>query len=102
MRIDAYDLSMCSHHRHWVLWSKGYDDNRSRWMDATAVAVASRAGLSYETAARLMLHDRWAQEREASLDRFHWVNESGVLGAGELAEVAALVWDDAAGEPEAQ
>lgn len=71
-------------------------------MDATAVAVASRAGLSYETAARLMLHDRWAQEREAGLDRFHWVNESGVLGAGELAEVAALVWDDAAGEPEAQ
>ena len=45
MRIDAYYLSMCSHHRHWVLWIKGYDDNWSRWMDPHAVAAGPRAGL---------------------------------------------------------
>ena len=38
MRIDAYYLSMCSHHRHWVLWSKGYDDNWSRWMDPRSLS----------------------------------------------------------------
>jgi hypothetical protein len=102
MRIDAYYLSMCRRHHHWVLWSKGYDDNWSRWMDPSATAVASRAGLRSDAAARLLLHDCWAQQRDDGLDRFHWVNESGILDAGELAEVAAAVWGDAAGGPEEQ
>ena len=102
MRIDAFYLSMCRRRRHWVLWSKCYDDNWGRWMDPGATAVASRAGLSVDAAARLMLYDCWGQERAHGLDRFHWVNEGGVLDAGELAEVAAAVWGDAAGEPEEQ
>jgi hypothetical protein len=93
MRIDAYYLSMCTHHRYWVLWGKGYDDNWSRWMDPTAVAVAPRSGLATEAAARLMLHDHWVQERDGGLDRFHWVNESGSLEAGAVVELATGVWD---------
>jgi len=96
MRIDAYYLSMCRHHRHWVLWVKGYNDNWSRWMGLSALAVASRAGLPVYAAARPMLHECWMQERDGGLDRFHWVNESRLLDAGELAEVAAAVWGDAA------
>lgn len=94
MRIDAYYLSMCSRHRYWVLWGKGYDDNWSRWMDPNAVAVTSRAGLPFDAAARLMLHDYWAHERDGGLDRFHWVNESGMLAAGGVAEIATAVWGD--------
>jgi len=101
-RIDAYYLSMCRRHRHWVLWSRGYDSNWSRWMDPRAMAVALRAGLPLDAAARLMLHDAWALERVGGLDRFHWVNESGVLNAGELAEVAAAVWADATDESDVQ
>jgi hypothetical protein len=102
MRIDAYYLSMCTHHRHWVLWIKGYDDNWSRWMDPQAVAAGPRAGLNADAATRLMLRDYWAKAREAELDRFHWVNEGGILDACQLAEVAAVVWGDADGEPEEQ
>ena len=73
MRIDAYYLAMCSHHWHWVLWAKPYDDNWSEWMDqvAIAIAVATRSGLPGEAAARLMFHDHWAQARDGGLDRCH-------------------------------
>ena len=71
-------------------------------MDPHAVAVGMRAGLSADAAARLMLHDCWAKARDSELERFHWVNEDGILYAGELAEVAAVVWGDAVGEPEEQ
>lgn len=94
MRIDAYYLSMCSHHRHWVLWIKGYDDNWSRWMDPHAVAAGPRAGLNADAAARLLLHDYWAKALDDELDGFHWQNESGLLDAGDIASIASAVWGE--------
>ena len=79
-----------------------YDDNWGKWMDPSAMAVALRAGRPVDSAARLMLHDGWSQERDGGLDRFHWINENGLLGAGELAAVAAAVRGDAAGGSEEQ
>ena len=94
MRIDAYYLSMCIHHRHWVLWIKGYDDNWSRWMEPHAVAAGPRAGLSADAAARLILRDYWANARDSELDRFHWQNESGLVDAGDIASIASAVWGE--------
>jgi len=92
MRIDAYYLSMCSRHRHWVLWLKGYDDNWSEWMAPQVVAAAPRCGLDAGSAAKLLLAHYWDQERENQLDAFHWVNSGGILDAGELNEVAVAAW----------
>ena len=109
MRIDAYYLSMCSHHRHWVLWGKGYDDNWSRWMAPEASMVAPRCGLTPDAAARLLLLSYWAEQRLQKVDRFHWVNEDGELDAGELTEIATAVWgakddgeEDGEGDAEGQ
>ena len=97
MRIDAYYLSMSTHHRHWVLWVKGYDDNWSRWMDPSAVAAGPRAGLNANAAARLVLRDYWTNARDSELDRFHWQNENGLLDAGDIALIAYTVWGEGDG-----
>ena len=94
MRIDAYYLSMCTHHRHWVLWVKGYDDNWSRWMDPHAVAAGPRAGLNVDAAARLILRDFWTNAKDNELDRFHWQNENGLLDAGDITSIASAVWTE--------
>lgn len=94
MRSDAYHLSMCSRHRFWVLWVKGYDDNWDRWTDPSAAAAGPRCSVPRWVAARLLLHDYWAAERAVGLDRFHWVAEEGTLDAGDLKALAAAVWED--------
>jgi hypothetical protein len=94
MRIDAYYLSMCSHHRFWVLWGKGYDDNWSQWMAPSAEAVSARCGLGSDAAARLLLLAYWRTQREQEVDHFHWVNEGELLSAGALTEIAGAAWGD--------
>ncbi len=94
MRIDAYYLSMCSHHRFWVLWAKGYDDNWGEWMAPSAVAAATRCGLGSDAAARLLLLAYWQTQCEQEVDRFHWVNEEELLSAGALTEIANAAWRD--------
>lgn len=42
MRISAYYVSMDRAHRHWLLWTKAYDDNWGRWMDPALKAAAAR------------------------------------------------------------
>ncbi len=98
MRIDAYYLSMCSHHRHWVLWAKGYDDNWGRWMKPCPVVVAERVGVAAEDAARLLVFDYWKEERTEDVDHFHWVNEGEMIDVGGLAEIGDAVWGVDEGE----
>src|SRR5262245_43282825 len=63
MRIDAYYLSMCSRHRHWLLWVKAYDDNWSQWSQPYVAAHGPRAGLRGTDAARLLLLSLWRDEQ---------------------------------------
>lgn len=92
-RLDAYYLSQCSHHRHWVLWLRFFDDNWGRWDAPIAVAASPRCRLPAPPAGRLLLHDFWMQESGQEVGRFHWVNEDGLLGAGALKELGDRVWE---------
>jgi hypothetical protein len=94
MRIDAYWLSMDRQHRRWLLWLGLYDDNWSRWTDGGVIAHAPRGGLHRTDACRLLLHAWWASEAQNDIDRFHWVNASGLLDAGGLLEVARAAWKE--------
>lgn len=91
MRIDAYYLSMCSRHHHWVLWSKGYADNWGRWMEPCPFAAAQRVGVTTAAAARLLAFDYWQEERGREVDRLLWVNEGALIDASGLAEIASAV-----------
>jgi len=92
MRIDAYYLSMDRLHRRWVLWTKPYDDNWERWEAPFVLARSPRARLVATDAARLLLIDYLASQRDEGTDRFHWVNEEGLLDSGELNAIADIVW----------
>lgn len=92
MRIDAYYLSMDRPHRRWVLWGKPYDDNWGQWDAPTSIICGPRIGLTAPDAARLLLLDYWATQRDDGTDRFHWINEEGLFNAGDFNAVAEAVW----------
>lgn len=94
MRIDAYYLSMDGSHRRWLLWVKHYDDNWGRWEAPSIVSYGLRAKLGAADAARLLLLDYWAVQRDDGTDRFHWINEEGLLGTEDLNAIATFVWTD--------
>ena len=91
-RITAYFLSMDRRHRLWVLWARFYD-GYGRWDRASyAQAAAPRCAADAATAAQLLLEHAWSGEREDGLDHFHWINETGMLDAGEINEIGGAVW----------
>ena len=102
-RIDAYHLSLSSARDRWVLWCSFFDQFNWKFVDTHIAASAPRAGLQGADAAVLLLQAYWAAEadNENELDTFHWINEEGLLGAGQLKEIARRVWQDD-GEEEAK
>ena len=94
MRIDAYYLSMDRPHRRWLLWVKPYDDNWGRWEVPVVVARAPRLGLVDTDAAKLLLIDYLAVQRDQDTDRFHWINEEGLLDSGDINAIADIVWTE--------
>lgn len=101
-RIDAYHLSLNRGRDRWVLWGAYFDEARWTFVDTHIAASAPRAGLQGADAAILLLQAYWASEagNENNLDAFHWVNEEGLLDAGQLKEIARRVWDGRAQENE--
>jgi hypothetical protein len=78
---------------HWILWSKSYDDNWGRWGEEDAVARCAVKGAVQRDAAVILLAEYLDMRRRvADLDRFHWINETGVLSVGEIDAVADAVW----------
>jgi hypothetical protein len=98
MRISAYYVSMDRTRRHWLLWTRAYDDNWGRWMEPALKVAARGCGLDAKTAAKLLLVHTWSLERDDGLDSFHWVNEADLLEAGEFNEISTAVWGDDGGE----
>lgn len=93
-RIDAYHLSLNAARSRWVLWLSYFDENCWRFVDTHIAASAPRAGVQGSDAAILLLEAYWRGEAEgeSSLDAFHWVNQEGVLSAGDLKQIAQRVW----------
>lgn len=93
-RIDAYHLSLSRARDRWVLWCGVFDEELWRFVHRFVASSAPRAGLQGGDAAILLLQAYWAHESqdEAELDRFHWINQEGLLGAGQLKEIARRVW----------
>jgi hypothetical protein len=90
IRLDTYYLH--SGRRHWLLWSRSWDDNWGKW-DWTAVACVGKKGVSEHQAAVHLLIEFWKEEAEESdVDQFHWINEAEYLSVAELAAVARVVW----------
>jgi hypothetical protein len=93
-RMESYYLQ---HGRtHWILWIRRYDDNWGKWENPIAVARCPWHGLhDGKDAAMILLAAVFAEERRcysSELDRFHSINKTGLLSAGELDAVADAVW----------
>jgi hypothetical protein len=88
--VDAYYI-----HRgrsRWILWSKYYDDNMEVWYDV-AMASSRRRRLDARAAGMILLARSfgWRREHE-NLDRFHWINQAGLLSIGDIEAVADEAW----------
>lgn len=89
-RVNAYYLSRGR--THWILWTRWFDDNWSRW-EWLAIGHVPRRQASEMQAAVHLLADFWRMERDTTeLDHFHWINEEGLLDAGEWRGIGRLVW----------
>lgn len=90
-RLDAYYL-----HRgrsDWTLWTRYWDDNWGEW-EYTAVASVPRRGVELRVAAIHLLLDFWSYDRrESDVDRYHWINEEGILDVADIEAIADAVWD---------
>jgi hypothetical protein len=92
-RLSSYYISMDRAHMHWLLWARPYDTNWDRWGEPFVRAASLRCGLQAASAAKLLLAEVWSSEvHSRGLDRFHWVGDIGLLGAGEFNEIADAVW----------
>ena len=90
-RLDAYYLH--SGRKHWLLWSRYWDDNWGKW-EWTVVGCVGKKGVSERQAAVYLLVEFWKEEAEENgVDQFHWINEHGFLTVAELAAIAREVWD---------
>ena len=89
-RLDAYYLHRGR--KHWILWSRNWDDNWGQWGWAAAACVVRR-NVSEQQAAVHLLIEFWKEEAEEnSVDHFHWINEDGYLSVPEMATIARVVW----------
>jgi len=91
-RWDGYFLNPRG--KYWLLWIRYLDENewtpKWRW---ELYAWVLRKGVSQKEAAVYLLADAWAAEaRDSDLDRFHLINDTGLLSLPELYAVGRLVW----------
>ena len=91
-RWEAYYLNPTD--KYWLLWIRYPDDTDRdivwRW---DLYAWGLRNGVSEKEAAVYLLADAWSAEaRDSDLDRFHLINDAGLLSLPELYAVGRLVW----------
>lgn len=92
-RVDAYYLNL--RRRHWLLWIGSQDFNTPDWRWTWSLyGYAHRCRCDALQAAVWLLRDAWKHEADQwQLDRYHWINEEGLLSVAEVAAVAREVWD---------
>jgi hypothetical protein len=91
-RLDAYYLHRGR--RHWLLWTRYWDDNWGKWEWIVAACVPKK-DVSERQAAVHLLMEFWKEEAEENdVDQFHWINADAYLSVAELAAIAREVWGD--------
>lgn len=88
MRLDAMYLQGGS--KDWVLWSRSWDDNESRW-DWMLSGWGPKRAIDMRTASTHLLIDYW---RFDGVGHFHWVAEEGELAVGDWMAIGREVWGD--------
>ena len=89
-RLDNYFIERRG--EWWLLWDAFEDENT--WNGEVVWnlygAAKSEVASEYEAAAYTLM-DAWAGDE---VDHFHWINQEGVLSAGDMNEIARAVWPD--------
>lgn len=93
-RMEEYYLSTNRSRSMWLLWSRYWDDNWSRWEAPRVAAYGPRAGTTGADAASRLLAALWRSERDADsgVDRFHLICCTGLLTEDELMALGREVW----------
>ena len=82
-----------------MLWESILDDHSIpwRWNTVEQVHLVRRLGLSREAAAMILLKAAWENDRDTeTIDHYHWINGTGVIGVGTASEIAKAVWEEGA------
>jgi hypothetical protein len=89
MNNGIYDIYIEGRRRHWVLWSRWYDDGgrTARW-HWTSIGYCARAGVARDVAAIHLLEEFWRADGTAPGDSDHWINEKGALSVETLRAIA--------------
>jgi hypothetical protein len=75
--------------RHWVLWSRWFDDGGWRWRWRwTSVGYCARKGVARDVAAIHLLEEFWRADGTAPGDSDHWINETGAFNVETLRAIA--------------
>jgi len=91
-RQSRYFVSSNRARSHWILWSRSYDDNEECWNEELYM-YAPRKGVPEKVAAIYLLLDTMRYEVEShNLDRFHWIEQEGLLDDDDLEAIAQEVW----------
>jgi hypothetical protein len=97
-RITNYHISMDTSRRRWVLWESFFNDDDwpyGTWSSASRVLTLQRKGIDRKKASLLLLHSNWQRSlKDEDLDRFHWINQDGLVSVAEAIEIGKRVWSE--------
>ena len=91
-RIDNYYLHQRG--KRWLIWNNWLDDNDVPWRwHWDVLAYADKVDADPEAIAIHMLRQTWEQEaKHATIDHYHWINDTGLLSVDQVQAIARTVW----------
>lgn len=96
-RIANYHISLDTAKKRWVLWESFLSDEQVpwRWYSVSEVKLIDKKDVTREDAAVVLLKSCWERSKDCErLDHYHWINKTGLIGVGAVAEIGKLVWND--------
>lgn len=95
--LANYHISLDTSRRRWVLWESFLSDEQLpfRWYSVPEVSLIDKKGVTREDAAVVLLKSWWERNRDRELlDHYHFINQTGLIGIGAVAEIGKFVWSD--------
>jgi len=93
-RIDAYHIAKDDVQKHWVLWSEWLDNNAIPiCLKHYVYAMCPEKHVDLKAAAIYLLMDVWEFEHDnIELDKFHFLDNIGLLSVGEFNAIGRHIW----------